>query len=158
MARKSDIQYVSYYSSGSAARKIELLPPQPAAPAAPKPRPRPAKQQVVYVDPLALCSIAVAAVMLVLMAVGVFQLNQAYQQEQALSTYVSALEEENLRLQQEYDENLDLAQIEQAALALGMVPADQVEHLSVQVEVPETVQQELTWWESLQAFLASLFA
>ena len=67
MAKKHDILYVNFYTGGSAAHKIELAPPQPRYPEpAPEPKARPKQRTVIYVDPLAIVSIAVSVVMLAL--------------------------------------------------------------------------------------------
>ncbi len=157
MARKSDIIYINYYADGSSARKMEIFQPR-QEPQEPRPRQRRAKKQVVYVDPLALCSIAVSLVMLVLMGVGVLQLYEGYQREQALAAYVAQLQEENLQLQQRYEEEVDLEQIEKTALALGMIPAEQAKHITIQVAPVEEVLPEPTAWEAFLAFLSGLFA
>lgn len=160
MAKKHDILYVNFYTGGSAAHKIELAPPQPKqpepAPAVPKARPR--KRTVVYVDPLALASIAVSAVMLVLMVVGLLTLNGAHAQEARMEAYVQGLQEQNALLQAEFDENYDPAAIEEAALALGMVPVEQVEHRTIQVAPVVEEPAPPTFWEQVQAFFDGLFA
>ena len=76
MARKEEIRYIQFYTDGSAAKKI--APRWPAA--TPKKKPAQKKKQILYVDPLALGGVIVAAVMLVLMIIGVCKLN-AVQQE-----------------------------------------------------------------------------
>lgn len=159
MAEKTKIQYVNFYFSGSAARKIDLTRPI-YAPQYPEPEMEPQRKRrvVVRVDPLALCSILVSAVMLVLMVAGVFQLYSAYQQEQALAAYVQELYAQNQELEQTYRSGYDLEQIEKEALALGMIPADQAQKITMQVERPVEVQAERTPWEELAAFFSGLFA
>ncbi len=159
MAKKHDILYVNFYTGGSAAHKIELAPPHPRqAEPVPAPKARPKKRTVVYVDPLALASIAVSVVLMVLMVMGMMTLTEVHTQEARMEARVQLLQEENARLQAEFNENYDPAAIEEAALALGMVPVDQVEHRTIRVEpvVEEPVEQSL--WEQLQAFFAGLFA
>lgn len=159
MAKKHDIMYVNFYTGGSAAHKIELIPPQPQQPEpAPAPKARPRKRTVVYVDPLAVASILVSAVMLVLMVVGMLTLNDAHAQEARMEAYVQSLQEQNEALQAEFDENYDPAALEEAALALGMVPVDQVEHRTIQVAPVVEAPAEPTFWEQVQAFFDGLFA
>lgn len=159
MGKKHDILYVNFYTGGSAAHKIELAPPQPQpAESIPAPKARPKKRTVVYVDPLALASIAVSVVMLVLMLVGMATLTEAHTQEARMEAYVQLLQEKNARLQAEFDENYDPAAIEEAALALGMVPVEQVEHRTIYVEPMAEAPVELTFWEQVQAFFEGLFA
>ena len=159
MAKKHDILYVNFYTSGSAAHKIELTPPQPyrtASAAEPKARPR--KRKVVYVDPLALASILVSAVMLVLMFVGMATLNEAHTQQARMEAYVERLQGQNAELQAEFEEKYDPEAIEKAALALGMVPVEQVEHRTIIVEPVQVVEAEPTFWEQLHTFFDGLFA
>ena len=159
MGKKHDILYVNFYTGGSAAHKIELTPPQPKQPepvAAPKPRPR--KRTVVYVDPLAMASILVSAVLMVLMVVGMMTLTEAHTQEARMEDYVQSLQEQNALLQAEFDENYDPEAVEKAALALGMVPVDQVEHRTIRVPAMEEPVAEPTFWEQVQAFFTGLFA
>ena len=40
---------------------------------------------------------------------------------------------------------------------MGMVPAEQVEHITVQVEYPQP-EPELSFWEELRLTIAELFA
>lgn len=159
MAKKHDIMYVNFYTGGSAAHKIELAPPRPKQPEpAPVPKARPKKRTVVYVDPLAMASILVSAVMLVLMMVGMITLNDAHAQEARMEAYVQSLQEQNTQLQAEFDESYDPAAVEEAALALGMIPVEQAEHRTIYVEPVAEPVAEPTFWEQVQAFFAGLLA
>ena len=64
MARKHDILYVNFYTDGSAARKI--APAFPEMQPQRKPRAKKKKKTVIYFDPVAICSLMVAAVMLII--------------------------------------------------------------------------------------------
>ncbi len=152
MARQTPIQYVSFYSAGSAAYQIDPQPIKKKQVALPKPRR--AKRRVVYVDPVAIMGIAVAVVMLVVMVAGVVQLGAAKHQEKVLSQYVSALQEENAALEDTYYAGFDLEEIRQIAIAKGMIPVDQAQVLYV--SAPEAPEKETggSFW----AFLADLFA
>ena len=160
MAKKHDILYVNFYTGGSAAHKIELAPPRPSypepTPAAPKARPK--QRIVIHVDPLAMASIVVSAVLMVLMVVGTLTLTDAHAQETRIAASLQVLEAENARLQAEFDELYDPAAIEEAALALGMVPVDQVEHRTIQVVPVEEIPEEPGFWEQVQDFFEGLFA
>ena len=159
MGKKHDILYVNFYTGGSAAHKIELAPPRPSYPEpTPAPKARPRQRIVVHVDPLALVSIAVSAVMLVLMAVGMLTLTEAHAQETRIAASIQTLEAENARLQAEFDEKYDPAAIEEVALALGMIPVEQAEHRTIQVVPVEEIPEEPTFWEQLQDFFGGLFA
>ena len=160
MAEKTKIQYVSFYSAGSAARKIDLTRPVYEQPNYPEPTAQPQRKRriVVRVDPLAVCSIVVSVVMLVLMVAGVFQLHSAWQQEQALAAYVEQLYAQNQELEETYRSGYDLEEIERKALALGLVPVDQVQHIRVQVEMPAQQQEASSFWDEVTAFFGGLFA
>ncbi|MBO5954057.1 MAG: hypothetical protein J6Q53_08105 [Oscillospiraceae bacterium] len=160
MARKLDIQYIQYYTDGSAARQLEPKTPRKRKSAPPKVR-RQKKQQVIYVDPLAMCGIVVSAVMLVLMIVGSVQLYTAQQQAVQMENYVYSLQEKNAVLTHTYETGYDLEQVKNSALALGMVPVEQVQTITIVVDQPEEeINQEvhLSYWERTCAFLEGLFA
>lgn len=159
MAKKHDIMYVNFYTGGSAAHKIEPAPSKPQYPEfSPAPKARPKQRTVVYVDPLAMASIVVSVVMLVLMLVGMLTLTEAHAQETRIAASIQLLQEENARLQADFDELYDPASIEEAALALGMVPVDQVEHRTIQVAPMEVAPEEPDFWEQVQEFFEGLFA
>lgn len=154
MAQRTEIRYIQFYTDGSTARKV--------APVAPLktiklPKIKKQKRVTLYVDPIAVASIGMALVMAVLIVVGMVQLNTARQDMQTMSAYVDTLREENTQLQQNYTEGYDIEQIQSTALALGMVPKEQVQHISVSLpQVEEPV--EPTTWERFTTFLAGLFA
>ena len=125
MAQKYDIMYVNFYTDGSAARKV--------APAFPVTQPKQrtqtrqkVKRITIFLDPVAVCSLVVAAVLLIMMAVGLSQLDTARDQAQTMESYVNTLTQQNKALQDKYYGDLDLEQVEQTALALGMVYKDQI--------------------------------
>ena len=154
MARQIDVQYLGGYVNGSTACKVE----------APKPRrvtrKHTAKQNnkriVLRIDPLAIMGTAVACVMMVLLIVGSVKLMDARQELAAMDAYVQTLRQENVALQEEYNAGYDLEHVEKTALALGMVPVEQVQHITIRVQEPEVVQ--LSGWEQIRLFLVGLFA
>ena len=156
MARKNEILYVNFYTDGSAARKIA-----PAFPAA-QPRKKPvAKRQqkiVIHVDPVALCSLVVAVVMLVMMSVGLTALQNARAEAIAMEAYVQQLTAENERLTNDFNEKVDLESVEKTALALGMVPQQQVQSTPIAVSVVQEAVPTETFWSQVTAFLTNLFA
>lgn len=156
MAQATTIQYVQFYTAGSAAQKIE---PKVQVRTAPRPKAKKLKKIVIRIDPIATLGILVAVMMLALMIGGIGQLNQAYQQTQAMEAYVQTLQQENAALQAEYSAGYDAAQVEKMALALGMVPAEDVPHVDVRLSVPQQPQsRDLSLWESFTTFLTGLFA
>lgn len=155
MARRTEVQYVQFYTAGSAAYKFE-----PAA--APKkkaqlPKQRRAKKIRVFVDPMALIGACVAIVMLVMMFTGLSQWNEAKRQEAQLQAYVAQLQEENAQLRSEYLAGYDPQEIYEIATAMGMIPAEQANRIQVSVSAP-VVEEEPSAWENFRMFLTGLFA
>ena len=156
MAQRAAVQYVRFYTAGSAARKIEIAHP----PKKVERKPRVAKQKklVVPVDPLAIVGTITAALLLILMVVGVFQVQSARAKNAEMAQYVATLKTENAILQDTYNNGYDLQQVEQTALALGMVPAEQVEQIPIRMDAPQETQQDTDFWTTVTAFLTGLFA
>ena len=156
MAQKHDILYVNFYTDGSAARKLA-----PAFPAA-KPRKggsaKRKKKTVIFLDPVAVCSLIVAAVLLISMAVGLTQLQNAQAEAAAMESYLEQLTAENERLAQEFDSQVDLETVEKTALAMGMVPKDQVKSVNIQVQEIRIEEPQKTFWDQMYAILTNLFA
>ena len=153
MARKEEIRYIQFYTDGSAAKKI--APRWPAA--TPKKKPAQKKKQILYVDPLALGGVIAAAVMLVLMIIGVCKLNAVQQEAVQMQSYVDTLKAENATLQQRYNEECNLETIEQTALALGMIPVEQAQQIQITVQLPHQ-ETEPSFWDNIGVFLTGLFA
>lgn len=154
MVRHTNIQYIRCYTEGNAARKVA-----PVAPLKTIKLPKISKQKhtTLYIDPMAVAGIAMAAMMAILMVVGVVRLTVARQEMAAMSSYVQTLREENVRLEQDFAAGYDIDEIEKTATALGMVPKEQVEHVALKLpEFKET--EEPSAWERLTTFLAGLFA
>ena len=130
MAQNVDVQYVSFYTSGSSALKV-----QPVAPLKPLvlPKQRKVKKLTLVINPLALAAISLALVMTILMSVGFAALTNARAEEAAMATYLNILHTENVTLQTEYAQGIDLQVIEDNALALGLVPAEQAAQVQIQV-------------------------
>lgn len=154
MAKKPDIQYVRFCTDGSAARKL--------APVAPLktiklPKIKKSKRTVLHIDPLAFAGILMATVMIVLMGVGICQLSTARQELQVMNDYVQTLTEENQQLQRTFEESYDLEELEKTALALGLVPKDQVKHITIEVP-PMQAEEEPGTWDRICTFLTGLFA
>ena len=155
MARKPDIQYIRYYTDGSAARQIKTV---RSAPSAVLPTPRKLKRKVVFVDPVAIAGIVVAVSMLILMTVGIVEFVSIRQEAVALENYVEQLSEDNRELTDTYKAGYNLEDVEKTALSLGMVPAEQVEHVQIQVGSAAPEAEKVTLWDQLHTFLAGLFA
>ena len=158
MARQPEIQYVRFYTDGSAARKIELQPEKRKnkTPMPRQPRVRREQKMVIHVDPISVCAVLVAGVMLITMLVGMLRLGSINADADALESYVTELEAENTRLRAEYESGYDISDVEQKALEMGLIPVEQAEHVTI--EMPETiVEAEPTFWEGVGAFFTELF-
>ena len=154
MARHNDIQYVRYYSAGSAARKVEL--PEKKI-SQPKPRLKKAAKPLLKVDGLAAVGTVVAAIMLVCMVIGFIQVCHTNAQVQKLEAYVARLEVENENLRTEYAHGYDLEEVRLAAQSMGLVPEEQVRHITLTLPAPEA-RAETSWWNSLLENFKALFA
>ena len=161
MARKADIQYVHhYYTAGTAAKKVAVKAERKKKPLPlfePLMMAEPDQKIVVKIDPLSVAATLVAAVLVVMMVVSLFQYSAAYQRNVELQEYVYALSDENVRLEQKYKSGFDLAEIEVQALALGMIPIEEAQTIQVNTSVPAR-RAEPTRWERLQLFMSDLFA
>ena len=154
MAQHATVQYVQFYTQGSAARRI-LPAIKPLIAQLPKLK----KHKVlrIHVDPVAALGTAVALCMLVMMAVGVNQLQAQQQQTEILQQQVEQLRMENRMLQAEYDAQCDLEEIEKTALALGMIPQKSASHTAITVELPQE-EAAVSLWSQIGTFLTGLFA
>ncbi len=154
MARQNEIRYVNMYMAGSAAYQLE--------PAQQKKRvklPKAPKKQklVIHVDPLTMIGFVVAFVMIIAMTVGVVSLNSAMHEAAVMEDYVNTLEQKNAQLEEQYRSSYDLEEIRKYALAIGMVPVEQAERVSIRFEQPP-VEEEVNAWEDFWVFLTGLFA
>lgn len=156
-ARKPDIQYITqFYTYGSEAKVLELKPARKKAKTI-LPKAIPEAKIRIMVDPAAIFGIVVAAVMLVLMVVGVVQYLNVCEEYRVMNDYVIDLQNENVQLQQTYEAGFDPADIETKALAIGMIPREQAEVVTIHVEIP-TPEPEPTLWENICWYFNELFA
>ena len=156
MAPKHDIIYVNFYTDGSAARKV--APAFPVSQPRKKPGAKRHKKTVVYVDPVAIFSLMVACVLLIMMAVGLTNLQNAQTEAAEMESYLEQLKAENAELNQKFDQEVDLETVEQSAIALGMVPKSQLESTTIQVEDIQIEEAPETFWSQVTVFLTNLFA
>ena len=157
MAMQPDIQYVRFYTAGSAARKLELQPEKKKAKifAPSQPQTRRKQKTLVYTDPISLCAVLVAGLMFIARAVGMLQLGSVNAESARMDSYVVELRAENTRLRNEYKSGYDLKDVEQKALEMGLVPIDQVE--KVVIDAPEIAQDpEPGFWEKIGSFFSEL--
>ena len=146
MASRVDVQYIQFYTDGSAAKKIAT--PLPKKRVEEKPVARRAKRKVIRIDPVAI------------LGVGIGKVQQAQQDNVRMAQYVESLSQKSESLAQEYAAGYDLHEIEKTALALGMVHSDQASHrgVIVQMESEAPVQPQMNFWQNLVAFFSSIFA
>lgn len=136
MAQKPKIQYVGqFYVHGSEARALQLEEERKKAKAR-RPLARLQQVELIYVDPVAVVSIVVSLVMLATMLTGALALKEDWAEYEQMATYVSYLNKQNAELEKEYRAGYDLADIESKALALGLVPRDQLVNRTVTVTMP----------------------
>ncbi len=155
MARQPDIQYVSIYTHGSAARKLEIQPKKKVA--LPKPKVRRDKRTVLYVDPLSVCAVFAAGLLLIAMAVGMIRLGVASSQAQKAQEYVAQLEAENAQLRDIYLAGYDAQEVRRQAEEMGMIPIEDAPHVTIDVQIPQP-EAEPTIWENIGLFFSELFA
>lgn len=157
MAQQLEVKYIRTYTEGSAARK--LAPAFPLREPQVLPKVHRKKKIIVRVDPVAVLGIAVAVTMLICMACGVSTLYAARQETVQMQAYVSALSAENQRLYEDYEAGYDLENVEQTALALGMIPQERAEHITIEVAEPVQMQaEEPGFFARIATFLTELFA
>ena len=160
MARRADIQYIQHvYTDGTAARKVAF---RAGVKKAPLPLFEPEMMEPdqkirVAVDPLCLAAIVVSVALMVSMVAGLLHLGAIHREQVALQEYVYALSNENAQLEKTYRAGYDLAEIEVQALALGMVPAEQLQTMSIGGGVPAE-DPAPTFWEGIGQFFGELFA
>ena len=157
MVRKPDIQYVGqFYVHGSEAQK--LAPKQEKKEAKTRlPLVIPQKLQKIYIDPVAIAGILVAVFMLVTIVAGTMAIQNAWNDYEAMESYVSELRRENARLTNDYRASYDIAEIAAAADTMGLIPKSEVQVRTVAVTMP-VAEPEPTMWEDIVWFLKGLFA
>ena len=153
---KKDNRYIQFYTPGSAAVKVAI---QNEDTWAPLPEPKPQKKITIPVDPIAVVGFAVAVCMLILMAVGVTQLNHTRREVATLEHYVAQLTAENHALEETYSEGYEITKVRSEALEMGMVPVEDLPQKQIYITVPHAeIAEEPTLWTQVTTFLTSLFA
>ena len=158
MAQKLPIEYVQFYTGGTAARKLAPKEVKKLPELKNDPYTRHPKTKKIPVDVVALVSILVALCMMFTIVVGVVQLKGAVDQRHAMEEYVLYLRSENQRYQAEYAASYDLEHIEKTALSMGMVPSGEVAHTTILIAEPATEAEDTSLWQSVGVFLTGLFA
>lgn len=156
MAQRIDVQYVQFYMHGSAAERVtSAIPVHTGA----LPQAKKRKIRRICVDPVATLGIVVAVCMLIMMAAGVSQLRKELHKTAVMEQYVELLQQENKELQARYAAECDMEAVEKTALALGMVPKENIAQIPIQVELPQHQEPErISIWEQIGTILTGLFA
>ena len=153
---KSNNRYIQFYTPGTAAVKVQI---QDQKKWAPLPEPKPEEKIAVPVDPVAMVAFAVAVCMLILMAVGIHQLNSTRQEVAALERYIAQLSAENHDLNEQYKAGYDLKAVRSAALDMGLVPVEEVPQTRIYITMPEPqVEESMSLWKQITTNFAGLFA
>lgn len=156
MVKKPEIQYIDkFYVYGSEARVLELKPKRRARTILPKAAPD--NTIKIAVDPVAICGIVVAIALLVALIIGSVQYVQVYRQYRAMMDHVVAEQNTNVELRENYRNSIDLVEIRDRALALGMIPAEQATTITIRAELPQR-EPEITFWEDFVWLCKGLFA
>ena len=157
MVKKPDIQYIDqFYVHGSEARVLELKPKTRFAKTV-LPLTAPDHTIKIAVDPVAISSIVVAVALLVMLVAGSVQYVEVCRKYQAMMDYVVTVQNENVVLQEDYRSRINLTEIEERALALGMIPAAQAQTITIRPTIP-VQEPDMTVWEEFVWLLKGLFA
>lgn len=154
MAQKTEIQYVGqFYVYGSEAKQVEVAPKwtMPKLPKIPL-----EKLQRIYIDPVALCGLSVAVLMLVVLVMGAYHLRDTRAEYDRMNSYVSELKRENARLSHTYHTSYDLDEIRADAERIGMVPLEEADGFTVFFSVPAPAEKP-TRWDNFVWLLSHLF-
>jgi hypothetical protein len=157
MVKKPEIQYIDkFYVHGSEARVLELKPKRRIIKTV-LPLSAPDKTIKLAIDPVAVCGIVVAVALLVLMVVGTVQYFQVCRQYQAMMDYVVTVQNENVELRESYRSQINLDEVRERALELGMISREEAEHMTIRPVVP-VVEPEMTAWDEFIWLCKGLFA
>ena len=159
MARKPDIQYVGqFYILGSAAAQPAA---QPKKTKTKLPAERTKSVRQVYVDPTAIVSIVLAAVILAVMVAGAVGISDSWQDYRTMSDYAHQARRENAELRYTYHAGYNRAEIRDQAISMGLVPVSELETMPLTVTVPPKPPQPNFFreaWADLVWFMEGLFA
>ena len=156
MVKKPEIQYIDkFYVYGSEAKVLELKPKRRIKTILPLSVPD--KTIKIPVDPGAIGGILVAVALLVTLVIGCVQYVQVYRQYRTMMDYVVTEQNLNVELRETYKSQIDLVQVREKALALGMIPREEAPTITIRAELPQR-EPEMTYWEEFVWLCKGLFA
>lgn len=154
MANQNNIQYVRYYAPGSEAIQLE---PQRRRKERPAPRPVPEEERIaIRFNPVEVFGCTVAVIMVVCVIIGFCQLYGLNDQLAQARTDLSNQKNIHYELQKNYENGYDLDEIRSAAEAMGLVPMEEVQHITITIPEPE-VTEELPRWQQWWLDFQSMF-
>lgn len=157
MVQKPDIQYVTqFYSYGSEAKVPELKPVKKQKKTE-LPKAKTVQKICIPVDPVAVTGIVIAVVLIIVMAMSVRGYLKTCDEYRDMTKQVIALQNINVTNRQDYEKLYHLEDIQEKALALGMIPLEEAEVITMAPVIPEP-EPEPRWWENISWFLKGLFA
>ena len=157
MALKPEIQYIGqFYIHGSEAKALEVKPEEKKSEYK-LPLHRFEKVQKLHVDPLAICSIALAVVLMIGMVAGTLQIQSAWEELDAANRYVYNLEAIHRQRMSEYRSSYNLEEIRTVAETMGLIPVAEAKTMELTVTIPEP-EAEPTMWDDIVWFMEGLFA
>ena len=156
---KPKIQYIGqFYIHGSVAKKVDIR-KQFRMPKTTLPLFRPNNTPVRYVEPVAIISLVLVAVLVLTMGLGLLRIQKDWEAYEQMKNHASNLRAENAELTRQYRDAYDLAVVESKALGLGLVPVDTVKHITVTITpAPHIEPPELTWVQEMTLFWTNLWA
>ena len=155
MAQRVSINYVQFYTQGSAAKQVA---PAISVHTGALPQVKKRKVRRVVIDPVAIMGSLVAVCMAITVLIGWSNLQAEQKKTQTMIAYVAQLQQENEALHTQYDAECDLEKIEQTALALGMIPREDAARIEITVELPPQQQEAVSIWQQIGTFLTGLYA
>ena len=156
MVKKPEIQYIDkFYVYGSEAKVLELKPKRRIKTILPLSAPD--KTIKIPVDPVAIGGIVVAVALLVTLVIGCVQYVQVYRQYRAMMDHVVVQQNMNVELRENYRSQIDLVEIRDKALALGIIPKEDAPVITIRAELPQR-EPEMTVWEDFVWLCKGLFA
>ena len=157
MAKKPEIQYIDkFYVHGSEARVLELKPKKRLIRTV-LPVSAPDKTIRIPVDPVAICGIVVAVALMVSLVLGTVQYVRVCREYRSMMDYVVTVQNKNVVLRESYKSQMNLEEVEQRALELGMIPIEQADKITIRPELP-VPEPEMTIWDEIEWFCKELFA